>query len=57
VDADKPKAVATRKRMLDMIATDKLFIAGFHMPFPGIDSIEKTQGGYRWVPHGYQLNL
>jgi glyoxylase-like metal-dependent hydrolase (beta-lactamase superfamily II) len=57
VDDDKPKAVATRKRMLDMIATDKLFIAGFHMPFPGIGWIEKTQGGYRWVPVGYQLNL
>ena len=57
VDDDKPKAVATRKRMLDMIATDKLFIGGFHMPFPGIGWIEKAQGGYRWVPHGYQLNL
>jgi glyoxylase-like metal-dependent hydrolase (beta-lactamase superfamily II) len=57
VDDDKPKAVATRKRMLDMIHTDKLFIGGFHMPFPGIGWIDKTQGGYRWVPHGYQLNL
>ena len=57
VDDDKPKAVATRKRMLDMIATDKLFIAGFHMPFPGIGWIDKTQTGYRWVPVGYQLNM
>jgi len=27
------------------------------MPFPGIGYIERTQGGYRWVAHGYQLNL
>lgn len=57
MDDDKDKAVATRKRMLDMLATDRLFFAGFHMPFPGIGWIEKSAGGYRWVPHSYQLNL
>ncbi len=57
VDDDKEKAVATRKRMLDMVATDRLFVAGFHMPFPGIGSVEKSAGGYRWVSHSYQLNL
>jgi glyoxylase-like metal-dependent hydrolase (beta-lactamase superfamily II) len=57
VDDDKEKAVATRKRILDMAATDGLFIAGFHMPFPGLGLIEKSAGGYRWVPVGYQLNL
>jgi glyoxylase-like metal-dependent hydrolase (beta-lactamase superfamily II) len=57
VDDDKEKAVATRKRILDMVATDKLFVAGFHMPFPGIGYVEKSAGGYRWVPHSYQLNL
>jgi glyoxylase-like metal-dependent hydrolase (beta-lactamase superfamily II) len=57
VDDDKEKAVATRKRILDMVATDKLFVTGFHMPFPGIGYVEKSAGGYRWVPHSYQLNL
>src|SRR6478735_3232246 len=57
MDDDKDKAVATRKRMLDMLAADKLFVASFHTPFPGIGFIEKGQGGYRWVPHSYQLNL
>ncbi len=57
VDDDKDKAVATRKRILDMAATDGLFVAGFHMPFPGLGSVEKAAGGYRWVPHSYQLNL
>ena len=42
VDDDKDKAVATRKRILDMVATDKLFVAGFHMPFPGLGWVEKS---------------
>jgi glyoxylase-like metal-dependent hydrolase (beta-lactamase superfamily II) len=57
MDDDKDRAVATRKRILDMLATDRLFVASFHMPFPGIGYVEKGQAGYRWVPHAYQLNL
>jgi hypothetical protein len=40
-----------------MVASDELFVIGFHMPFPGIGYVERGQGGYRWVPHAYQLNL
>jgi len=57
VDDDKEMAVETRKRILDMAAADGMFVAGFHMPFPGIGFVQRTQAGYRWVPHGYQLNL
>jgi glyoxylase-like metal-dependent hydrolase (beta-lactamase superfamily II) len=57
MDDDKDRAVATRRRMMDMLAADRLFVASFHMPFPGIGYIEKGQGGHRWVPHSYQLNL
>jgi len=58
VDDDKDKAAATRKRIFDMVATDKLFVAGFHMmPFPGLGWVEKTGAGYRWVAHSYQMNL
>ena len=57
VDDDKEMAAATRKRILDMVATDEIFVVGFHMPFPGIGFVERAHDGYRWVPHGYQLNL
>jgi glyoxylase-like metal-dependent hydrolase (beta-lactamase superfamily II) len=57
VDDDKEKAAATRKRILDMASTDKLFVAGFHMPFPALGTIEMSSGGHRWVPVSYQLNL
>ena len=57
VDDDKEKAAATRMRILDMAATEELFIIGYHMPFPGIGFVERTEQTYRWVPHSYQLNL
>ncbi len=57
VDDDKEKAAATRKRILDMAATDRLYVAGFHMPFPALGIIEKSAGGHRWIPVSYQLNL
>ena len=57
MDDDKDKAVASRKRILDMLATDKLPFVSFHFPFPGIGYVEKAAGGYRWVPHSYQMNL
>ncbi len=57
VDDDKDKAAATRKRILDMAAAERIFVAGFHMPFPGLGMVEKSAGGFRWVPVSYQLNL
>jgi hypothetical protein len=57
MDDLKDQAVATRKRMLDMLATDKIMFASFHMPFPGVGYIERNGAGYRWVAHSYQLNL
>jgi glyoxylase-like metal-dependent hydrolase (beta-lactamase superfamily II) len=57
MDDDKDKAVATRQRILDMLATDRVFVASFHMPFPALGWIERAAGSYRWVPHSYQMNL
>jgi glyoxylase-like metal-dependent hydrolase (beta-lactamase superfamily II) len=57
MDDEKDKAVETRKRILDMLATDRVMMTAFHMPFPGVGWIERSGSGYRYVPHGYQLNL
>jgi glyoxylase-like metal-dependent hydrolase (beta-lactamase superfamily II) len=57
VDDDKDRAVATRRRLLDMAATDRLLVTGYHMPFPAIGYIEREAKGFRWVPHGYQMDL
>ncbi len=55
VDDDKEKAVATRKRILEMVSKEGLLVAGYHMPFPGLGYIDKTADGYRWRPHTYQM--
>jgi glyoxylase-like metal-dependent hydrolase (beta-lactamase superfamily II) len=57
VDDDKEMAAATRKRILDTVATDEIFVIGFHMPFPGIGFVEQAHGSYRSVSHRYRLNL
>jgi glyoxylase-like metal-dependent hydrolase (beta-lactamase superfamily II) len=56
VDDDKEKAIATRRRILDMVATDRLWAIGYHMPFPAVGAVERTQDGYVWLPLSYQLN-
>lgn len=57
-DADKPQAAATRRRMFDMAATDRLPVIGYHMPFPSIGFVERTApASYSWLAHTYQLNL
>lgn len=57
MDDDKDKAVATRLRMLDMLSNERVLVASFHCPFPGLGYIEKVGGGFRWTPHSYQMNL
>lgn len=57
-DSDKEQGVATRKRIFDMAATDRLPVAGYHMPFPSLGYVERrTEGGYRWLAHTYQLSM
>lgn len=57
-DADKQQAAQTRKRLLDMIATDKIPFTSYHMPFPAVGFVEKSaDGAYRYVPATYQFTL
>jgi glyoxylase-like metal-dependent hydrolase (beta-lactamase superfamily II) len=56
-DMDKEAGAATRKRILDMLAAERIPFSGYHMPFPSIGYVEKTGDGYRWVPATYQLHL
>jgi glyoxylase-like metal-dependent hydrolase (beta-lactamase superfamily II) len=56
-DADKEAAAATRRRLFDQAATDRIAVTGYHMPFPAVGYIEKSGNEYRWVPASYQLNL
>lgn len=57
-DMDKAAAAATRKKLLGMVAADKIPLIGYHMPFPGMGFVEtRGEGGFRYVPTSYQMML
>lgn len=49
-DADKAQAIATRKKIFADAAAQKLWVAGAHLPFPGIGHVRTEGKGYAWVP-------
>ncbi len=54
-DIDKEMAVETRKRIFDMLATERLPFIGYHMPFPSLAYLQRAGEGYRYVPETYQI--
>ena len=44
------QAVATRRKLLDRLATDRSRLIGFHLPYPGVGTVERKDGAYRFVP-------
>lgn len=49
-DVDPEATIATRRKMLDMAASDRLLLAGAHMPFPGFGHIASEGSAYRFAP-------
>lgn len=56
-DMDKGAAVAARKAVLGQVAADRIPFVGYHMPTPSVGYLEALDGGFRYVPASYQLNL
>jgi glyoxylase-like metal-dependent hydrolase (beta-lactamase superfamily II) len=56
-DVDAEQGAATRKRVYDRLATDRIPIIAYHMPFPSVGYVERQGSAYRWLAHTYQLNL
>jgi glyoxylase-like metal-dependent hydrolase (beta-lactamase superfamily II) len=56
-DLEPPKAIATRKKVMDMAATDRLMIAGTHIGFPGVGHVAKAGSGYAFVPVSWNASL
>ena len=46
-DQDPQMAEATRRKVYDMLAAEKMMVQGFHFPFPSAAYMEKTPTGYR----------
>lgn len=52
-DADKPLAVQTRRRLLDMAAADRMQVVFYHAAFPATGYVSKSGAGYDWHPAAF----
>ncbi|RVT95969.1 MBL fold metallo-hydrolase [Rhodovarius crocodyli] len=49
-DFDGNQAAATRRRVLDMVATDRIRVTGYHFPFPANGYVARQGQGFVFVP-------
>ncbi|WP_128253291.1 MBL fold metallo-hydrolase [Falsirhodobacter deserti] len=56
-DMDKEAASQTRRRVLEMLAEERLPFIGYHMPFPSVGYVAQTEDGFRFMPATYQFKL
>jgi glyoxylase-like metal-dependent hydrolase (beta-lactamase superfamily II) len=49
-DMDAEKARATRRRLLEMAAAERMQVAAYHFPFPATGFIAKTGNAYEFEP-------
>lgn len=48
-DQDQDMGIATRSRLLDQLANDKMLMLGFHLPGGGIGRVERRGDGYHFA--------
>lgn len=56
-DSDIAQAEATRRRVFDMVTTDKLLFTGMHLHFPGFTRLVKRGTGYQLIPAAWEQAL
>jgi len=50
VDTDQEAAAASRRKVFDMVATDRLLVTGMHLHFPGFAHLVREGSSYRLIP-------
>ncbi|MBV1799125.1 MBL fold metallo-hydrolase [Siccirubricoccus sp. G192] len=56
-DFDPAMAEASRRRIYDRVATDRIRVTGYHFPFPANGYMAKEGNGYRFVPADWSSAL
>jgi glyoxylase-like metal-dependent hydrolase (beta-lactamase superfamily II) len=56
-DLDRPRAVATRRALLDMAAAEKMQVSFYHAAFPATGFVSKAGSGFDWHPLSYSSVL
>jgi glyoxylase-like metal-dependent hydrolase (beta-lactamase superfamily II) len=46
------QAIVTKRQILDWASTDRLLVAAYHFPFPGLGHVVRWGKGWRWQPVG-----
>ncbi|MEZ4457315.1 MAG: MBL fold metallo-hydrolase [Gemmatimonadales bacterium] len=54
-DGDRAGGAAQRARIFSLAANQNLWVAGAHLPFPGIGHLRTDGNGYRWAPIDYPI--
>ena len=50
-------AAATRRKVLGMLAADRVPFIGYHMPFPALGYVDTRGDGFQYVPSSYQMMM
>ncbi len=53
-DANPDQTVATRKALLNMVASDRSAVLGYHFPFPGVGHVARDGDAFRFIPALWQ---
>lgn len=56
-DTDAQAAAGSRRRILEMAASDRLLVTGMHLHFPGFGYISRRGQGYAFTPEAWQQEL
>ena len=56
-DTDPAGAEASRRRVFDMAASDRLLVAGMHLHFPAFSHLARRGSGYALTPEAWQQAL
>jgi len=54
-DTDKAMAAESRRRVLGMVAAERIPAIGYHMPFPALGFVDSQGDGFAWVPEQGQF--
>lgn len=57
VDTDRAAAEASRRRIFDMAASERLLVTGMHLHYPGFGHVGREGGNYRFVPEAWRQDL
>ncbi|MGE8275438.1 MAG: MBL fold metallo-hydrolase, partial [Stenotrophomonas sp.] len=52
-DSDRKAAIASRRSLLQQATANRWWVAGAHLPFPGLGHVRSEGQAYAWVPAEY----